>query len=392
MDNYSRILELICKGEEIEKQENHSSIRGLHVVYGEQYDQWMSSINAFANRSLKDHPLYNEIVDAYNNRKGMHGYDDMMGHLRALAEDQDFFKLSNQHESEQCYRTDFSTKQLHTRQDALHYDVFISHANSDKEEYVNCLKASIDQLNVNVFYDKDTFVWGDNWKKKLLEGINAAEFAIVVISENYFGREWTEKELNDFFERQNSIGQKIILPILHNISIHQLKEHYPHIANIQAIESSKYSCDQIALLFARLLIERIRSNNSTVSSEKRMDFHPSDPVYTSRLKQAYHSLLDFRDAINRADQEIINQKSIILTQSFQELYNFFEFYSGASNTNAVHVRFVQEIVAQYNVSVNSLHSFLAGSRDVNSLQHTNDELKKLLNLIIKALQEEGEKL
>ena len=275
---------------------------------------------------------------------------------------------------------------------ALHYDVFISHANSDKEEYVNCLKASIDQLNVNVFYDKDTFVWGDNWKKKLLEGINAAEFAIVVISENYFGREWTEKELNDFFERQNSIGQKIILPILHNISIHQLKEHYPHIANIQAIESSKYSCDQIALLFARLLIERIRSNNSTVSSEKRMDFHPSDPEYTSRLKKAYHSLIDFRDAINRADQEIINQKSIILTQSFQELYNFFEFYSEDSNTNAVHVRFVQEIVAQYNVSVNSLHSFLAGSRDVNSLQHTNDELKKLLNLIIKALQEEGEKL
>ena len=296
MDNYSRILELIRKGEEIAKQENHSNVRGLHVVYGEQYDQWMSSINAFANRSLKGHPLYNEIIDAYNNRKGMHGYDDMMGHLRALSEDQVFLP-SNQHESEQHYRADFSTNQMHTEQDALHYDVFISHANSDKEEYVNCLKASIDQLNVNVFYDKDTFVWGDNWKKKLLEGINAAEFAIVVISENYFGREWTEKELNDFFERQNSIGQKIILPILHNISIHQLKEHYPHIANIQAIESSKYSCDQIALLFARLLIERIRSNYSTVSSEKRMDYHPSDPVYSSRLKQAYHSLIDFRDAI-----------------------------------------------------------------------------------------------
>ena len=113
MDNYSRILELIRKGEEIAKQENHSNVRGLHVVYGEQYDQWMSSINAFANRSLKGHPLYNEIIDAYNNRKGMHGYDDMMGHLRALSEDQVFLP-SNQHESEQHYRADFSTNQMHT--------------------------------------------------------------------------------------------------------------------------------------------------------------------------------------------------------------------------------------------------------------------------------------
>lgn len=31
------------------------------------------------------------------------------------------------------------------------------------------------------------------------------------------------------------------------------------IADIQAIDSSKYSCDQIALLFARQLIKRLKS-------------------------------------------------------------------------------------------------------------------------------------
>lgn len=59
--------------------------------------------------------------------------------------------------------------------------------------------------------------------------------------------------------RQNQNGQKLILPILHNITIEQLKEKYPSIADIQAIDSSKYTCDQIALLFARQFIKRLKA-------------------------------------------------------------------------------------------------------------------------------------
>ena len=38
-----------------------------------------------------------------------------------------------------------------------------------------------------------------------------------------------------------------------------IKEKYPSIADIQAIDSSKYTCDQIALLFARQLIKRLKA-------------------------------------------------------------------------------------------------------------------------------------
>lgn len=65
--------------------------------------------------------------------------------------------------------------------------------------------------------------------------------------------------MNEFLNRQNRNGQKLILPILHNITVLQLQEKYPSIADIQAIDSSKYSCDQIALLFARQLIKRLQS-------------------------------------------------------------------------------------------------------------------------------------
>ena len=101
--------------------------------------------------------------------------------------------------------------------------------------------------------------WGDKFKDKILEGTKKAEFAIIVISQNFFDREWTEKELVAFLNRQNRNGQKLILPILHNITITQLQEKYPSVADIQAIDSSKYSCDEIALLFARQLIKRLKA-------------------------------------------------------------------------------------------------------------------------------------
>ena len=49
------------------------------------------------------------------------------------------------------------------------------------------------------------------------------------------------------------------MPTLHNISVEQLKEKYPTVADIQAIDSSKYSCDEIALSFARQLIKRLKN-------------------------------------------------------------------------------------------------------------------------------------
>ena len=138
------------------------------------------------------------------------------------------------------------------------YDVFLSHASADKISYVEDLKQTLDVLGIDIFYDKDTIEWGDAWKQKIYEGLEKSEFAIIVISEHFFGREWTEEELKNLLERQNAEGQKLILPILHNITTAQLKEKYPKVADIQAIESKDNSYEKIALLFARQLIKRYK--------------------------------------------------------------------------------------------------------------------------------------
>lgn len=139
------------------------------------------------------------------------------------------------------------------------YDVFISYANKDKSNYVDSLHMAIRKLGVNIFYDTEVLSWGDNWKQAILNSTEKSEFAIIVISENFFGREWTERELNEFLKRQNASGQEIVLPLLHNVSLDTLKEKYPTLGDIQVISTNKFSQEEIAILFAKELIKRLKA-------------------------------------------------------------------------------------------------------------------------------------
>lgn len=211
------------------------------------HEVWMNDVDIFYNKYLKEHPLGQKIDSWLFHRK----YNKLVAALESISKDKDFINKMNGIPTVEVPK--YKAKML------PEYDVFISHANADKETLIEELYNSLNKLGVKIFYDKETLEWGDKFKDKILEGTKKSEFAIIVISTNFFGREWTERELSEFLNRQNQNGQKLILPILHNITIEQLKEKYPSIADIQAIDSSKYTCDQIALLFARQLIKRLKA-------------------------------------------------------------------------------------------------------------------------------------
>ena len=136
--------------------------------------------------------------------------------------------------------------------------MFISHANADKLDYVDELYLAIRKLGISIFYDSEEISWGDNWKNVILNGTESSEFAIIVISDNFFDREWTERELNEFLNRQNTSGQKIILPLLYNITVDDLKAKYPELSEIQCITTERYSKEAISILLAKELIKRYK--------------------------------------------------------------------------------------------------------------------------------------
>ena len=212
-----------------------------------QADIWMDDVQIFYSTYLNNHALSSR----FNLLLTQRNFDGLVAALTSISNDIDF--IENMNGVEKVEAPKYQARQL------LEYDVFISHANKDKEDLVDELYKSLDKLGVKIFYDKESLEWGDNWKERILNGTKRAEFAIIVISENFFDREWTERELSEFLNRQNHNGQKLILPIVHNITMQQLQEKYPNVANIQAIDSKNYNCDQIALLFAKQLIKRLKA-------------------------------------------------------------------------------------------------------------------------------------
>lgn len=217
------------------------------IAQEEESEVWMNDVQIFYERYLKEHALGSRVHSLLFHRE----YRKIVACLKSISKDEAFINKTNGVALVNVPK--YKAKSL------PQYDVFISHANKDKEELVEKLYQSLEKLGVTIFYDKESLEWGDNWKEKILNGTKNAEFAIIVISENFFGREWTERELVEFLNRQNRNGQKLILPILHNITLRQLKEKYSSIADIQAIDSEEYSCDQIAIMFARQLIKRLKS-------------------------------------------------------------------------------------------------------------------------------------
>lgn len=211
---------------------------------------WINDFEIFYNKYLKEHFLSKRISNILFHRD-FNAYVQLKGCLDSISRDTDFINKMNG--IQQVTVPKYQAKSL------PRYDVFISHANKDKEVLVEELYKSFNKLGINIFYDAKSLEWGDDWKNKILEGTKNAEFAVIVISQNFFGREWTEKELNEFLSRQNSNGQKLILPILHGINISDLRHKYPSVAEIQAIESTNYSCDEIALMFANQLIKRLKA-------------------------------------------------------------------------------------------------------------------------------------
>lgn len=208
---------------------------------------WMNDVEIFYDKYLTKHSLARRIEKLLFRRD----YKSLISCLVSIRKDDDFINKTNgmQMVSVPKYKAKTLTE----------YDVFISHANRDKEDLIEELYQSLDKLGVKIFYDKESLEWGDNWKDKILDGTDKAEFAVIVISENFFGREWTERELAEFLNRQNRNGQKLILPILHNVTVEELYNRYPAVANLQAIDSKDYTCDQIALMFARQLIKRLKN-------------------------------------------------------------------------------------------------------------------------------------
>ena len=117
-----KVDEFIQRGVDIRRLEFHPASGGYPFSYvsGPLYDTWMGEINIFNERHLKEHPLHDSIATTYSHyRKDSSSHDEMMGHLRALSADTDFFVAN------------LSQPQKSTGRNTMSNKVFIVHGHDD---------------------------------------------------------------------------------------------------------------------------------------------------------------------------------------------------------------------------------------------------------------------
>lgn len=135
-----KVDEFIQRGVDIGRMEFHPASGGYPFSYvsGPMYDTWMGEINIFNERHLKEHPLHDSISATYSHySKNSSSHKEMIGHLRALSADTDFFAANSVQQPEGEERAIMSNK------------VFIVHGHDDaaKQEIARTLeKAGFDAI------------------------------------------------------------------------------------------------------------------------------------------------------------------------------------------------------------------------------------------------------
>jgi len=129
--------------------------------------------------------------------------------------------------------------------DQISYDVFVSHASEDKDDFVRDFVKCLQQHGLKVWYDEFTLRVGDSLRRSIDNGLKNSRYGIVVLSEAFFSKEWPQRELDGLFAREVN-GEKVVLLIWHKISKNEVLKFSPIIADMLALNTSSFTIEEIA--------------------------------------------------------------------------------------------------------------------------------------------------
>lgn len=131
------------------------------------------------------------------------------------------------------------------------HDVFISYASEDRGIAVEIARA-LEARHLRVWIDETALRPGDSLRQAVETGLAGSRFGLVLLSRNFFRKEWTQRELNGLFSREMAEGRTLVLPLWHQIDAREIAAHSPILADKVALRTSDgipWIADKIAELF-----------------------------------------------------------------------------------------------------------------------------------------------
>jgi len=103
-----------------------------------------------------------------------------------------------------------------------------------------------------VWYDDFALQIGDSLRRTIDYGLAHSRFGVVVLSQSFFRKGWTNYELDGLVTRAIS-GEQVLLPIWHNITKKELIEYSPSLADKLARSTSTHTVEEIAAEIAEVI-------------------------------------------------------------------------------------------------------------------------------------------
>ena len=97
----------------------------------------------------------------------------------------------------------------------MEWDLFVSHASEDKDDIVKPLVEELESHGLKVWYDEFELKIGDSLSESIDKGIIHSKNGLIIISDNFLNKDWTDYELKSFIMKEIEQGGNI-LPIWHN--------------------------------------------------------------------------------------------------------------------------------------------------------------------------------
>jgi len=152
------------------------------------------------------------------------------------------------------------------------WDVFISHASEDKEDFVRPLALALRSYGLKVWYDEFSLSFGQSLSESIDKGLAQSRYGIVVISSNFISKPWPKRELRGLIARDVN-EENIILPIWHSVTKLDVLSFSPPLADVLALDSSALPLNAIVekIVFATHSESNVDLENTLPTGISKLD-------------------------------------------------------------------------------------------------------------------------
>lgn len=97
-------------------------------------------------------------------------------------------------------------------------------------QLVVAVSKAVPLCGLTVWFDQMELTLGDSLRRKIYDGLANSRFGVVILSHDFFSKEWPQRELDGLVALEDG-EEKKILPVWHKVTKEEIKAYSPLLAD-----------------------------------------------------------------------------------------------------------------------------------------------------------------